>query len=243
MGAERRDASADAERGRRDSCSRLAALVVSAMTTEVESLPWTPEADAPEAWNDTAVRRSVSLVIPARNEARNITWVMTQVPDVVDEIILVDGDSIDGTVERALAVRPDTRVVIPDRPGKGRALREGFRAATGDVIVFMDADGSMSPAEIGRYLDALDNGYDLVKGSRFLWGGGSLDITSLRRLGNWGLLGTVNSIYRSSFTDLCYGFIAFHRRHLERLHLTTEGFEIETEIVVRALKAGLRVAE
>ena len=94
----------------------------------------------------------VSLVVPARNEARNIATVLTGIPDCVDEVILVDGNSSDATVAMATLCRPDIRVVGQDVPGKGAALRAGFLAATGDVIVMIDADGSMSAEEIPHFL-------------------------------------------------------------------------------------------
>jgi hypothetical protein len=107
----------------------------------------------------------------------------------------------------------------------------------------MDADGSMAPQEIRHYLHFLTNGYDFVKGSRFIVGGGSLDITTFRRLGNRFLLTVFNILYDADLTDLCYGFCAFHRRYLELLALSATGFEIEAEMVVQAMQAGLRIAE
>jgi glycosyltransferase involved in cell wall biosynthesis len=186
---------------------------------------------------------TVSLVIPVRNEARNIAWVLEQIADEVNEIILVDGDSTDATLITARSYRPDIKVVSQEGIGKGSALRTGFLAATGDVIVMMDADGSMSPTEIRHYLHFLANGYDFVKGSRFMVGGGSLDITRFRRFGNRFLLAVFNSLYDADLSDLCYGFCAFHRRYLELLALSATGFEIEAEMTVRAMQAGLRIAE
>jgi glycosyltransferase involved in cell wall biosynthesis len=202
---------------------------------------------APAASADTgsksAVRPSVSLVIPVRNEARNVGWVLEQIASDVDEIILVDGNSTDVTLITARRCRPDVRVVPQQGAGKGSALRTGFLAATGDIIVMMDADGSMSPQEIRHYLHFLENGYDFVKGSRFISGGGSLDITPFRGLGNWFLLTVFNTAYDAHLTDLCYGFCAFHRRYLDHLQLSATGFEIEAEMTVRAMQAGLRIAE
>jgi glycosyltransferase involved in cell wall biosynthesis len=189
------------------------------------------------------VRPTVSLVIPVRNEARNIASVLEQIADDVDEIILVDGNSTDVTVITAQAYRPDLRVVSQRGTGKGSALRTGFDEATGDFIVMMDADGSMSPHEIRHYVHFLSHGYDFVKGSRFISGGGSLDITPFRRLGNLFLLTAFNTAYDAQLTDLCYGFCAFHRRYLQHLRLSATGFEIEAEMTVRAMQAGLRIAE
>jgi glycosyltransferase involved in cell wall biosynthesis len=186
---------------------------------------------------------TVSLVMPVKNEARNIAWVLEQIADDVSEVILVDGNSTDATLITARSCRPDIKIVRQEGIGKGSALRTGFLAATGDIIVMMDADGSMAPQEIRHYLHFLANGYDFVKGSRFIAGGGSLDITPFRRAGNRFLLTVFNALYGGDLTDLCYGFCAFHRRYLELLALSATGFEIEAEMVVRAMQAGLRIAE
>jgi glycosyltransferase involved in cell wall biosynthesis len=216
----------------------VSALPVAGRTPPAESLPVRAGAGAM-----SGVRPSVSLVIPVRNEARNVASVLEQIADDVDEIILVDGDSTDVTVITARAYRPDVRIVAQQGRGKGSALRTGFEAATGDIIVMMDADGSMSPQEIRHYVHFLTNGYDFVKGSRFISGGGSLDITWFRQLGNWFLLTVFNTAYEAHLTDLNYGFCAFQRRYLEHLHLSATGFEIEAEMTVRAMQAGLRITE
>jgi glycosyltransferase involved in cell wall biosynthesis len=142
----------------------------------------------------------ISVVIPTKNEARNITWVVEQIPAWVDEIVLVDGRSTDGTVEAAKLARPDVVVVDQEPRGKGAALQAGFATATGDIIVMLDADGSMHPREITRYVALLASGYDLVKGSRFMAGAASTDITWLRYLGNSFLLSLTNLLHRTRFT-------------------------------------------
>jgi glycosyltransferase involved in cell wall biosynthesis len=134
-------------------------------------------------------------------------------------------------------------VVQEQAPGKGAAVRTGFDVATCDFVVMIDADGSMDPAEIGRFVDRLQSGYDVVKGSRFMAGGGSTDITRLRRLGNRALRNLVNGLYGERFTDLCYGFFALRRDCVPDLALGASGFEIETEIVVRSIITGMRMAE
>jgi hypothetical protein len=184
---------------------------------------------------------SVSLVIPTLNEEANIGWVLQRVPAWIEEVIVVDGGSQDRTVEVARTLRPDVVVVTELRRGKGVALRTGFARATRDVIVMLDADGSMDPAEIESYVRAVDEGYDLVKGSRAT--GGSLDLTPTRLLGNFCLRGLVNLLYASDFTELCYGYMALRRTSVPAMDLAADGFEIETEIVVNSLRRGMRIAE
>jgi glycosyltransferase involved in cell wall biosynthesis len=188
-------------------------------------------------------RQTVSVIIPALNEQRNIGWVLERLPPMVDEVILVDGHSVDRTVAVARAARPDIVVVTQNARGKGAALRAGFAAATGDLLVMIDADGSMDPHELHRYVTPLLNGYDFVKGSRFLAGGGSSDFTPLRRLGAQAFVRMTNAMFLIRLTDLCYGYCSFRRDCLSALRLTALGFEIETELVVHAVKANLRIAE
>ena len=183
------------------------------------------------------------MVIPAKNEAANIPWVLRRIPDFVDEIIVVDGLSTDGTLDVARAVRPDVITVHEERPGKGAALRAGFDVARGDFIVILDADGSMEPGNIGDFIVALESGYDMVKGSRYLGGGGSTDLTLVRSLGNRALRDIANLLYGTSFTELCYGYLAFRREALTALSLDADGFEIEAQLVARAVRAGLLVGE
>ncbi|MEU9079754.1 glycosyltransferase [Kitasatospora sp. NPDC048538] len=205
--------------------------------------PATARSARPAAQAQVAARHSVSLVVPAHNEARNIAWVFEQIPSCVDEVILVDGASSDATVPMARHCLPTVRSVQQSGPGKGNALRTGFAAATGEYVVMMDADGSMWPGEIPHYLHFLDNGFDFVKGSRCIAGGGSLDLTRIRSLGNRALLAVVNRLYDASLTDLCYGYCAFRRSFLSALDLRSTGFEIEAEMIAHALRSGLRIAE
>jgi hypothetical protein len=186
---------------------------------------------------------SVSVVIPTLNEEANIGWVLQRMPAWVDEVIIVDGGSKDRTVEVARAMRPDVVVVTDLRKGKGVALRTGFATATREVIVMIDADGSMDPAEIEAFVRAVDSGYDLVKGSRACPGGGSTDLTPTRQLGNFCLRGMVNLLYAADFSELCYGYMALRRSAVPAMGLEADGFEIETEIVVNSLRRGLRITE
>jgi len=173
-------------------------------------------------------------------------------PAGIDEVVVVDGHSVDGTLDVARRLWPDAIIVAQSRIGKGNALACGFAAATGDIIVMLDADGSNDAAEIPVFVGALLAGADFAKGSRFIAGGGSADITRFRRVGNWGLSTIVNVLFRTRFTDLCYGYNAFWRHALPAMALPDigtpiprwgDGFEIETLINIRAAADGLKVAE
>lgn len=199
---------------------------------------------------------TVSVIIPTRNEERNLSWVARHMPANTHEIVIVDGGSTDGTVRTARTLWPDVRVVQQTRRGKGNALACGFHAATGDILVMMDADGSMDPGEIPYFVEALRSGADYAKGSRFTTGGGSSDITALRAWGNRRLNGVTAMVHGTMYSDLCYGFNAFWKRLLPVLDLDPgvagetsgerlwgDGFEVETLINIRVHAAGVTVAE
>jgi glycosyltransferase involved in cell wall biosynthesis len=191
----------------------------------------------------TSRQEVVSVVICALNEAESIGHVLDSLPEDVDEVILVDGNSTDGTIDVALGHRPDLRVVRQRGLGKGGALTSGFAAATGDIIITMDGDGSADASEIPRFIETLRNGADLAKGSRFIDGGGSDDFTSIRRLGNRALCTMTNWLYGTRYSDLCYGFNAIWSRSLGVVGIDCSGFEVETLLSIRAAKRGLKVVE
>jgi len=183
------------------------------------------------------------VVIPVKNEARNLPIVLSSLPAWVDEVVLVDGQSVDETVAVARQCHPDIKIVHQIGAGKGNALLAGFAACTGDILVMIDGDGSTDGAEIIRFVAALVAGADYAKGSRFSSSGGSDDINFHRRLGNRVLCALVNMAFGTRYTDLCYGYNAFWSQHLPALGLDCIGFEIETMMNIRAARAGLRVQE
>ncbi len=185
----------------------------------------------------------VSVVIPTLNEAANLPHVFDELPAGLFEVIIVDGRSTDGTVQVARDLRPDVRIVLQDRKGKGNALARGFEAARGDIIVMLDADGSADPAEIAKFVDALLAGAAFAKGSRFCAGGGSADITRIRRVGNRVLSGSVNMLFGTRYSDLCYGYNAFWRDCVPVMNVDCDGFEVETLINIRIARADLIVTE
>ncbi|HEX5504505.1 MAG TPA: glycosyltransferase family 2 protein [Thermomicrobiales bacterium] len=225
-------------------------------------------ADAGPAW---LVGQRVSVVIPALNEAENLPHVLPRIPPWVHEVVLVDGRSTDDTIAVARQLWPNVHIVSEERRrrvappgavplerrgagitlrlvsqagrGKGDALRCGFAAATGEIIVMLDADGSTDPAEIPAFVGALLAGADFAKGSRFLQGGGTADMPRYRRWGNGAFVRLVRLLFGGKYSDLCYGYNAFWARVVPRLALDGDGFEIETMMNVRALQAQLKVVE
>ena len=220
-----------------------------------------------ETMFEQALMARVSIVIPALNEAENITILLKNLARIIPstaQIIVVDGGSTDATVQAATA--RGATVIPQERTGKGDALSQAFESNyRGDIVVTMDADGSNRPESIPRLVAAIINGADIAKGSRFLKGGGSTDLSLIRKIGNKLFVFVVNNVWSGEYTDLCYGFMAFKREALNRLNclnwtgkcrnancygchqllprLESKHFQIETEICVKARKLGLKVVE
>ena len=198
---------------------------------------------------------TIKMIIPALNKARNLPDVyFPAFPAGLHEVILVDGNSVDDTVAEARRLRPDARIVIQDRCGKGNALACGLATASGDIIVMLDADGSAEPAEIPVFVKALLDDADFVKGTRFADHRGG--ITRPYRITYRMLSILVNALCHTRYSDRCYGFNAFWHHHAPVLgldeksprngrntQLSGDGFEIESLINLRVDQAGLIVDE
>jgi glycosyltransferase involved in cell wall biosynthesis len=207
-------------------------------------------------------RPTVSLLLTRPEPASGLRPLLAALPPCVDEVVVVGSSGSDvlaiaeqrpgagagglfpgGGPTDLDGAGPDVRVVVEQRPGRGNALRAGLEAATGELIVAMDADGRMSPSEIPQFVYFLQRGFDLVRGSRFVAGGASVEVGPLRRIANRALLVLANRWFETKLSDVCYGYFAVRRHFLDHLELTSPGQEIEAEIAVRAALAGLRIAE
>ena len=186
---------------------------------------------------------TVTVVIPTLNEAGNLPYVLDTIPEWVDEIIVVDGRSTDDTERVAKLLHPAVKIIYELTPGKGAALKAGLCAGSGDYLVCLDADGSMDGGRIADFRDALNAGAQYVKGSRFAPGGGSADITRLRRFGDAGICWMMRILFGASYTDATYGYFAFRANCYQYLAIDTVGFETEILMNIRAHRAGLRIAE
>jgi glycosyltransferase involved in cell wall biosynthesis len=206
------------------------------------------------------IQHKCSLVLPVRNERQNIERLVGSVPDFIDEIIVVDGNSTDGSFEIARTIDKVSIVVRQAHKGKGAALSLGFSISTGEYVFVMDTDGSMNPGELQLLAEALRSGASAAKGSRNLVGGGSDDITQFRNAGNDFLTWLTNRLYRASLSDITYGYWGLRRETLHDLGLIFfdskdprifshramtygQGFEIEALMLCRILRAQRTLVE
>jgi glycosyltransferase involved in cell wall biosynthesis len=184
----------------------------------------------------------VALIIPVLDEADTIAEVVRAAPrDVVDEVIVVDGGSTDGTVVRARAA--GARVVIEPRSGYGTACLTGVGATERPVVVFIDGDGSDDPAEIPRLVAPILAGeQDFVIGSRTrgVREEGSMGVHQLVAGRVAGLL--VGALYGVRYTDMC-PLRAIRRGALQRLGMREKAYGWNLEMQMRAARAGLRILE
>lgn len=202
----------------------------------------------------------VSVIIPARNESQNLPRILDSLPELVDEVIVIVGNSTDDTVTVAQNHPRVDKTLIQRSKGKGAALSLGLRAASREYVVMIDADGSMNVDEISNFVQALESGADVVRGSRYMTGGGSEDLTAFRSFGNKSLTGLANILFKVDWTDLAYGYAAFRKSALEQMDVFYydskvggiplsrgmsygQGFEIESLIFCRSARRGLRVIE
>jgi glycosyltransferase involved in cell wall biosynthesis len=185
----------------------------------------------------------ITALVLTLNEVNNLQYVLPKIPPVVDEILIVDGHSTDGTIETARQLCPKARIIYQNKKGKGDAIRCGFGEANGDIIITLDADGSMDPEEIPRFVEPLLSGYDYVKGSRFLDGGGTSDMPLHRWWANKFFVFLANMFYGTKYTDLTYGYNATWKNIFKTLPIRSDGFDMEIEMNIEIGKAKLKAKE
>ncbi len=205
------------------------------------------------------LEKKITLVIPAKNEAENISRVMGEIPDFVDEIIVVTSSAQDTTLNGLENLNEKNNVItmFQDHAGKGDAQRKGLSRASGDYICMIDADGSVNLNELKTMLELIiRENLDLVKGSRYLRTGGSEDLTKFRSFGNLALTKIANFLFFKHWSDLAYGFVAYKRDSIINLNLLSDsksrfwfgydygsGFELETIILTRMARRGFLIEE
>lgn len=189
----------------------------------------------------------VTVIIPAYNEEETIGNVITETAGIMDcmnlpyEIIVIDDGSTDKT---GLNASNHKAIVLsnPKNRGKGYSVRRALQYAQGDIIVMIDSDGEHSPKEIPDLIDPLFNGTDIVSGSRFMTHNVHAT-TKLNRIANAMFNLSILALTGRTVTDSQTGFRAVKREVLESFNLESEGYEIETEIIVKSLRNGFTFEE
>ena len=199
----------------------------------------------PRAAHPETRRPRITALICTLNEEHHLPEVLLALPGWLDEVLIVDGHSTDGTERVARTLCPRARFVLQPGKGKGVAMRYGFREARGDIIVTLDADGTTDPVDLPRFIAPLlgPDGVDFVKGSRFK---GILPRRKPlhRIIGNWIITLTFDVLFARPYTDLCSGYNAFWKGAIERVDLETDDwFQEEPRMHCRVRRAGLRVTE
>lgn len=187
------------------------------------------------------LQHKISVVIPCYNEEDGVRRVIERMPPVVDEIVVVDNNCTDRTAEVATSL--GARVVAEKTPGYGAAYKAGLRAATGDILVTMDGDGTYPPEEIARLVEALiENKWDFLSASRFpLANPKAMSVTN--QFGNWVLTTASFLLFFKPIRDTQSGMWVFKRSELAKLRLTSDGMPFSQEIKLEAILRGCRFGE
>ncbi|HXF59962.1 MAG TPA: glycosyltransferase family 2 protein [Caldilineaceae bacterium] len=204
-----------------------------------------PRPDRITASGPDGARPTITVIVPTRNEAANLLPVLAGVRPYADELLVVDGHSTDGT--RDIAVACGARVILDDGQGKGAAIRRGLEEATGDILVFIDADGSHDPRDIPALVaPILDGSADHVSGSRMLGGSDELHATLhqfVRLFGSQIITLTINYTLGVRLTDCQNGFRAIRREVAQQLDLREKITTIEQEMIIKTVRCGYRLVE
>jgi glycosyltransferase involved in cell wall biosynthesis len=183
-----------------------------------------------------------TLAVLALNEIEGIRVVVPQIRrDWVDEIIVVDGGSTDGTIEWCEA--QGLRVLRQRRRGYGAGMREVMEIAQGDVVIEFMADGNCDPAALPKLVEKMAEGYDLVIGSRYMRGARSYDDTVMTRLGNWLFTTMINVLFGGSFTDAMMGYRAYRIAAFKTMEVDEDGLTFPTQGSIQFAKYGYRIAD
>jgi glycosyltransferase involved in cell wall biosynthesis len=183
-----------------------------------------------------------TLAVLVLDEIEAIQKVLPQIrPEWVDEIIVVDGGSTDGTVEYCES--KGFKVLRQKQRGYGRGMHEVIAIAKGDIIIEFMGDGNCKPETIPLLVKKINDGYDLVIASRYMKGAKSYDDTPMTRLGNWGFTRVINLLFRGSFHDAMMGYRAYRKDAFLTLDMDSPGLCFPTQGSIQFSRYGFRVAE
>ena len=192
---------------------------------------------------------SVSVIIPVFNEERTVGDIITRTKNTLEklklpyEVIVVDDGSVDRSLEISQA--KEANVLGNTHQGKGHAIRSGFKWAKGNIIVTLDSDGSHKPEEIPLILQCvMEDKVDFAIGSRFFnTEANKAKIPRLNRLGNRIFNSLIGLLTGAKISDSQSGFRAIRSAIIKKMELNSRGYEVESEMLIKALKMGVRVAE
>ena len=186
-----------------------------------------------------------SLIILTFNEIEGVRALFNRIPfEKVDESLVIDGGSTDGTVE--FFKDKGLKIISQRIPGRGEAFRIALHEARGEHLVFFSPDGNEDPKDIPKLLKLLGRNYDLAIASRFMLGGRRDDSDHLipyRGFGNRVFTLLANVCFKGNYTDTINGFRALKKEKLRKLNIDAQGFGIEYQISMRAMKLGYKIAE
>lgn len=199
--------------------------------------------DTQNSTRNQAPLPSITAIICTLNEEQTISHVLENIPSFITDVLIVDGNSNDNTIMVIQKAYPSVRITTQPGKGKGDAIRHGIREAKGQIIVTLDADGSMDPSDIIKFVESLTEGSDYAKGSRFLPGVRTDDMPRHRLFGNWVFTTLTNILFGSKYTDITYGFNAFWKEKIQNIKVHSDGFEEVVEWNINVHRHGLKVQE
>ena len=185
----------------------------------------------------------ISVVIPARNECKSLPTMLRELPaDKIHEILVVDGHSTDGTPDVVRAA--GFKVVTQQRRGYGAGVITGMQVAEGDLVTFMDADGSYDPEAIFRMRELIETkGYDIVFCSRYLPESGSDDDTIVRLIGNKFFTTLMRVMFGVKITDALFFYALAKKEVYDSIKWETTDFSLCIEVPIKVHKAGYKYTE
>jgi dolichol-phosphate hexosyltransferase len=189
----------------------------------------------------------ICIILPTLNEEKAIGRVIEEIPvrtlntlGYKVEVLVVDGISTDRTVQ--IAREMGARIIQEPRRGKGRAVRTALEGIKADFIFMLDGDYTYPSSYIPAMLEVLQK-HPVVIGSRLR---GNREKGAMRRFNLFGnnlLTNLANLLYRTRISDLCTGYWGFRRDAIENINLTSNGFQIEAELLIKTAKKGYKIAE
>ena len=184
----------------------------------------------------------IVCVIPTLNESATVAEVVNKAKQIADRVVVVDGHSEDDTCE--IASKEGADVILQDGKGKGMALRTAFTKIEEDICVILDGDATYDPLEMEQIIKPiLEDEADMVVGSRLKGEMEEGAITWVNKVGNRFFNFLINTFFKGNITDSQSGYRALNRKAIESLNISSKGFEVETEMTIKALKQGLKVKE